>query len=71
MGECCGNICGKCSAGKYLIVGLLVLVNTAFIRLDWGVFIGLLLILKGILIIAMPNGCGHCAAPAKPSKSKK
>ena len=64
----CG-MCNKCAAGKKIILGVLVLANAVWGLLDWGIFIGLLLILGGIIKVAMPS-CGHTDMPQKAGKKK-
>ena len=64
------NICGKCLASKHLVMGVVILVTA----IQWPDYIwhviGGLLILKGILFLAKPKGCG-CDAKAKPKGKKK
>lgn len=71
-GGCFDGACGRCSAGKLVIGGALVLLNiyvwpmwTAWPN-GWFQFIAALLIIKGVLKFVMPN-CPHCKAemPAK------
>ena len=57
---CHDGACSKCHAGKLLIVGVLVLANAFWSFLDWGVFIGLLLVLVGLLKLLKPM-CPHCS----------
>ena len=72
---------GKCSAcwsGMVVVVGLIVLANAYWSWLNWGILIGLLLVVKGVLGFTMPN-CPHCmpssesmkSAPAAPAAKKK
>lgn len=58
-GMCHHGMCGKCHAGKLLILGVLVLVNSLWSIFDWGVLIGGLLILGGVLKLVKPM-CPHC-----------
>ena len=68
--ECSGGVCGKCMAGKFIVIGVIVLA----VALYWPMYIwhvlGVLLVLKGVMKLAMPMGCGHCAAEM-PKKGKK
>ena len=65
------NVCGKCHGGVMLVVGIVILVVAIqWPRNIWHV-IGVLLILKGLLVMAKPDGCGHCAVPATPVKAAK
>ena len=69
MGDgCCGEVCGKCMASKYIVAGVVVL-GTAMYWPDyiWQV-LGALLVVKGVVKLAMPKGCGHCNMPAKKGK---
>ncbi len=59
-GMCCtGGGCYKCMSGKWVLVGVLVLLNTRYPVVSWSVFIGVLLVLKGLLKVVMPH-CPHC-----------
>ena len=60
MGQCCDGVCGKCWATKYIVVGLILVANQLWLKWDIWVVIGALLVLKGIIKLAMPGGCGHC-----------
>ena len=42
-----------------LVVGVLVLVNVYWQFLDWATFVGVLLVLGGLMKLAMP-GCRKC-----------
>ena len=70
MGEtCCDGVCSKCWSTKYIVVGAVVLLTAIY----WPGYIwhvlGALLVLKGVVKMAMPQGCGHCASmPAKKGK---
>ena len=65
---CCGGVCGRCWAAKYIVVGVVVVLTAQYwAKYIWHV-LGALLILKGILKLAMPNGCGHCAPEMKKGK---
>ena len=64
---CHDGVCAKCSAGKFIVVGVAVLL-TAIKWPDkiWHV-LGALLILKGLIKWAMPS-CGHCQPEMKKGK---
>ena len=57
---CHHGMCGKCHAGKLLVLGVLVILNSMWSFLDWGLFIGALLVLGGLLKLVKPM-CPHCA----------
>jgi hypothetical protein len=62
----------KCWAWKMVCVGILVLawnwyLTGAFFARDWPTFIGVLLVLKGIIKMVMPP----CSCEAKPAAKKK
>ena len=63
---CHDGLCGKCHAAKWIVLGLiLVLVRWYYPQWDIVVVIGVLVLLKGIMKLAMPS-CSHC----KPSMAK-
>ena len=71
MGEnCCDGVCSKCWGTKYIVVGLILIANQLWLGWSWWLVIGGLLVLKGVLKLAMPGGCGHCASMAM-KKGKK
>jgi len=61
MGQCCDGVCSKCWGIKYIVIGVVIFV-TAW---KWQMYIwhvlGVLLVLKGAMKLAMPMGCGHCS----------
>jgi len=60
-GPCgCGNICSKCRGVKLLVLGVLVVLNAIYGWFGWGIFVGGIIGLKGLLKLAKPDGCGHC-----------
>jgi len=70
---CTDGVCHKCWAGKFIVIGVLILVwnwylTGNFLGKDWPTFIGLLVILKGILKMVKPQ-CPHCEV--KPVVKKK
>ncbi|MBI2541282.1 hypothetical protein HYV80_01045 [Candidatus Woesearchaeota archaeon] len=69
MGEdCCSGVCAKCHAAKFVVVGAVVLATAAYWPDKIWHVLGVLLILKGVLKMAMPS-CGHCQV--MPKKGKK
>ena len=56
---CWDGVCPKCHAGKKLILGVLVLLNAWFNVVSWAVFIGVILVLMGLLKWIKPT-CPHC-----------
>lgn len=66
---CFDGVCSKCWAAKYIVVGLVLIANQLWFKWDIWVVIGVLLVLKGLMKLAMPEGCGHCREmPAKKGK---
>lgn len=58
-GMCHHGMCGKCHAGTLIFVGGLILMNSLWIRVDWGLLIGGLLVACGLLKLVKPM-CPHC-----------
>ena len=67
---CCDGICGKCRAAKFIVLGLILVANQWWFKWDIWVVIGVLLIIKGLMKLAMPS-CGHCKSEAPAKKGKK
>ena len=68
--ECCeGGMCSRCAAGKWIVFGLLLIINKLYIMWDPWMFVGGLLILKGLLKMIKPS-CGHCGT-MEMKKSKR
>lgn len=65
---CHDGACAKCWAWKYIVIGVVVLLTAMYwIGYIWHV-IGVLLILKGLMKMAMPM-CPHCGSmPMKKGK---
>ena len=65
---CHEGVCSKCWGTKFLVIGIVVLLTAIY----WPMYIwhvlGVLLILKGVMKLAMPMGCGHCQPEMKKSK---
>ena len=52
--------CPKCMGIKMLILGVLVLLNTYYnTYINWAYFIGLIIAIKGIIMLVKPH-CPHC-----------
>ena len=56
---CHHGMCTKCHAGKLLVLGVLVILNTLWSFVSWGIFIGALLVLGGLVKLVKPM-CPHC-----------
>ena len=67
---CHDGVCGKCWGAKYLVVGIVLIANQWWFKWDIWVVIGVLLILKGVLKLAMPM-CSHCQPSMSTKKGKK
>ena len=68
--ECHMGVCGKCWAAKYIVLGLILFGNFWFNYTDAWAIVGVVLVLKGIIMLAKPGGCGHCNEEM-PKKGKK
>ena len=59
MGDCIDGACGKCRAAKLIVFGILIFVFAwKWPQYIWHA-IGIALIVKGVMKLAMPN-CPHC-----------
>ncbi len=69
MGMVCHDgICSRCWGIKYIVIGVVVFVTAwKWPNYIWHV-LGVLLVLKGVIKLAMPMGCGHCSEPSKKGK---
>ncbi len=65
---CHDGMCGKCHAGKWIVFGLILIVNQLYLKWDVWVVIGMLVVLKGIMKLAL-----HASSPgqAEMKKGKK
>lgn len=68
---CHDGVCAKCWGAKFIVIGAVVLLTA----IKWPGYIwhvlGILLILKGVMKLAMPMGCSHCQPEAGMKKGKK
>ncbi|MEK6946120.1 MAG: hypothetical protein AABX32_00785 [Nanoarchaeota archaeon] len=67
-GTCHDGVCSKCMGGKLIVVGAIVIANQYWSIVGWWYLLGALLVLKGVVKLAMPGGCGHCATEVKKGK---
>ena len=56
---CHDGYCAKCHGAKWIVFGLILIVNQLYLGWDIWVVLGLLIVLKGIMKLAMPS-CSHC-----------
>ncbi|MEK6891744.1 MAG: hypothetical protein AABX25_01030 [Nanoarchaeota archaeon] len=68
---CCDGVCSKCWGSKWIVFGLILVANQMWFKWDVWVVVGALLILKGVMKLAMPSGCGHCATGMPAKKGRK
>ena len=66
----CEGMCAKCMSGKLIVIGAVVLLTAVY----WPMYIwhvlGVLLIVKGVMKMAMPS-CGHCSSDMPMKKGRK
>ncbi len=51
--------CHRCWGGMLLVLGVLIVLNDLWAMLSWGMFIGVIVALKGLIKLLMPY-CTHC-----------
>jgi len=51
--------CHRCWGGMFLVLGVLIVLNDLWAMLSWGMFIGVIIALKGLIKLLMPS-CIHC-----------
>ncbi len=61
----------KYKGWKLIILGLLILINFAWIGWDWWVFVGVILILAGILKLSGKGVCTWCIGSMQGKKKRK
>ncbi len=52
-GMCCGN--PMCFGMKFLVLGILIMLNAHFKFLEWWMFVGAIFALKGLLMMFHPK----------------
>jgi len=57
-GMYCGGMCGRCYGWTWTIAGLFIIANVLWPFLEWGMLIGILVLIKGLSNLAMPC-CPH------------
>lgn len=57
--ECHHGACHKCHSGKVLLLGVLILLNVWLDIVSWWSFVGIILVLLGLIKWAWPK-CPHC-----------
>ncbi|HLD05917.1 MAG TPA: hypothetical protein VJC16_00085 [Candidatus Nanoarchaeia archaeon] len=54
------NVCGRCHGASTIVLGALVLVKEYWLpSMTWWTFIGIILVLMGLMKAVKPCGCGH------------
>ncbi|MEK6827930.1 MAG: hypothetical protein AABX78_01130 [Nanoarchaeota archaeon] len=67
---CHDGYCAKCHGAKWVVFGLILIVNQLYLRWDIWVVLGVLIVLKGIMKLAMP-ACSHCQPSMAMKKGRK
>lgn len=67
---CHDGYCGKCHGAKWIVLGLILIVNQLYLRWDIWVVLGVLIVLKGIMKLTMPS-CSHCQSSMAMKKGRK
>jgi len=57
---CQGGVCKACKGIEWLILGLVLVLNVIWLRQSWWLVAGVLVALKGLLMLLFPKGCSHC-----------
>jgi len=71
MGPMCHDgYCAKCHGAKWVVFGLILIVNQLYLKFDIWVVLGVLIVLKGIMKLAMPS-CSHCQPSMTMKKGRK
>ena len=66
---CHDGYCGKCHAAKWIVFGIILIANQLYLKWDIWVVLGVLVVLKGIMKLAMP-ACSHCMPSTGMKKGK-
>jgi len=61
----------KYKGWKLVILGLLILINFAWINWDWWVFVGVIFVLAGILKLTGKSVCPSCMPGTQTKKKRK
>ena len=56
-GTCSSGHGCKCMGGCILVLGVLILLNALYGWMTWGVFVGVIVILKGLIALLHPKIC--------------
>jgi len=56
-GTCCPSGHMNCLGGGVLVLGVLILLNALYDWFDWGVFVGGVVVLKGLLLMVHKKYC--------------
>ena len=67
---CHDGYCAKCHGGKWIVFGLILIVNQLYLKWDIWVVLGVLVVLKGIMKLAMPS-CSHCQPSMAMKKGRR
>lgn len=67
---CHDGYCAKCHGAKWVVFGLILIVNQLYLKWDIWVVLGVLVVLKGIMKLAMPS-CSHCQSSMPMKKGRK
>ena len=67
---CHDGYCAKCHGSKWIVFGLILIVNQLYLKWDIWVVLGVLVVLKGIMKLSMPS-CSHCQQSMAMKKGRK
>lgn len=59
-------MCKHCGGWTTIVIGVLFVLNHFFDWFGWGLFVGFLLVLWGLVGLFVPNKCKACAALQNP-----
>ncbi len=57
-GMYCGGMCHRCHGWTWTLAGAILVANALWPFLEWGLLVGLLVLVKGLSKLAMPS-CPH------------